>query len=329
MKKLAIFQKEINRTIISYLDEKIIAQQKIDEKAGILTCVIKEFVQMGGKKFRPALFYFTCKDYAKQTDELLLRYAMIFEFIHTFALIHDDIIDHAILRRGNKTIHTKYGIGTAILAANMALMYADELFLEMQNILDEDIKKETHIIFNLFKQELMVGQYLDTIHVPRYETIISLKTSRYSFVRPVEIAFLVSDSSKLLGNECLKILFEMGELFQMKDDYEGLFGKEEKTGKSVTSDVKEGKFTCFVENFLHVANLKEKNRFNSFFGVNHLSNADFTWYLETLKKKGIELKIKNQILSQGRELKHKLDRLKDGNLKELAMELLELMLVFV
>src|SRR3989339_1831649 len=190
MKLLSDFKKQFDKEINIYLDKKIKLAEKIDKKASDLFKIIKEFINNGGKRLRPAIFYYAFLSYASQNSAKVLKLSFIFELFHSFALIHDDIIDNSDLRRGKQTVHKKYNLSTAILAGDLALMLADEIFTEQikgRKIIDLD---------NEFKQELLIGEYLDTVKIDDVDKIMELKTARYSFVKPAMIAFNLNQIDK-------------------------------------------------------------------------------------------------------------------------------------
>ena len=225
-----------------------------------------------------------CKNSAK-----VLKLSFIFELFHSFALIHDDIIDNSDLRRGKQTVHKKYNLSTAILAGDLALMLADEIFSQEIN------KKKIIDLYNEFKQELLIGEYLDTIKIDDINKIMELKTARYSFIKPAVIALNLSIVDKQEIKRWEEVLRETGILFQIKDDLDGMFADEKSLGKPTDSDIKEGKNTLLIEKFLTKSNSKEKEHFYSFFGKQNYKNEDLVWYKKTLIKYKIDDEIKNKI----------------------------------
>ena len=300
MKLLSEFKEKFDREINIYFDEKIKSTKKLDKKATDLYEIIKEFVKNGGKRLRPAIFYYSFSSYFPQNSAKILKLSFVFELFHSFALIHDDIIDNSDLRRGKPTIHKKYDLSTAILAGDLALMLADEIFSQGIN--------EPKIIdlYNEFKQELLVGEYLDTIKINDVDKIMELKTARYTFVKPAMIALHLAKANQKEIDNWEKILRETGILFQMKDDLDGTFADEKSLGKPIDSDLKEGKSTLVVEKFLKKSNNEEKKRFYSFFGKQNYKNEDLVWYKKTLIRYKIDDEIKNKIANESIEIENKL-----------------------
>jgi len=136
---------------------------------------------------------------------------------------------------------------------------------------------------------------------------MDLKTARYSFMKPAMMGFVLADVSREEILKWEKILKEMGILFQIKDDFLGTFGEEKTIGKPVDSDIKEGKKTLIVEEFLNKCSDKEKKRFYSFFGKRQLGQKDFLWFKTLLFKYKVFDELKEQIIKSAKEIEKKLD----------------------
>lgn len=301
MKILLDFKKRFDKEINVYLDKKIKTAEKIDKKGCDLFKIIKELINNGGKRLRPAIFYYAFSSYSSQNSAAVLKLSFIFELFHSFALIHDDIIDNSDLRRGKSTVHKKYNLSMAVLAGDLALMLADELFFQEIN------KLKIIDLYNEFKQELLIGEYLDTVKIDDVNKIMELKTARYSFVKPAIIALSLVQADKKEAKKWEEILREVGILFQIKDDLQGTFANEKTLGKPTDSDIKEGKNTLLIKKFLGKSNDKEKKRFYSFFGKQNLKKENFIWYKKTLIKYKIDDEIKEKIISKLTKIENKLN----------------------
>ena len=304
MKHLPEFKKQFDTALFSYLDLKSKMLKKIDPHGGEMIECIKEFISNGGKRFRPALFYFSFNSFNKKKSIDVLEFSFIFELFHTFALIHDDIIDNAKLRRGNPTVHTKHGREMGILSGDFALTLADELFIDIifSSPISPSIKKQSITLYSQYKQELLIGQYLDSKHLSSLEKIMFLKTAQYSFARPVVLGLLLAGSPNKTIKKWETWMTRAGMVFQLRDDYEGVMGNEEREGKSVISDTEEGKNTLIVELFNKKINKQELERFNSFFGKQNLKTEDFLWYKDKIIEKKIDTEIRSQISNSCKEL---------------------------
>lgn len=327
MRRLDVFKKQFNPSLSSYLDSKIKALNKIDFHGGEMATCIKEFIDYGGKRFRPALFYFAYESFHREKNIDPLKFSFIFELFHAFALIHDDIIDNARMRRGHPTIHIKYGMETGILSGDFAFTLADELFMDIifTSPISQSIRKQSIALYNKYKQELLIGQYLDSKHLGSLEKIMLLKTAQYSFARPVIFGLLLAGSPKKNIKKWETWMTKAGIAFQLRDDFKGIMGDELKEGKSVLSDTEEGKNTHIVELFKKNANKQELERLSSFFGKQGITNEDISWYKDKIIEKKIDVTIKSQVSNSCMELHQELLKTlgPQTNLHILAEEILE------
>ena len=151
MKQLREFQTMFDVRIFEFLKRKKEEFSLIDSETIVFIDILSEFIKNGGKRIRPALFYFATKSYKGNLDDALVQ-SMSFEFFQAFCLIHDDIIDKSELRRGNPTVHTKYGQNTAILVGDMALKIANEKVFSL-DCSNKEIKT-----YNSCKQAALMGE---------------------------------------------------------------------------------------------------------------------------------------------------------------------------
>ncbi|MAQ47857.1 MAG: polyprenyl synthetase [Flavobacteriales bacterium] len=165
------------------------------------------------------------------------------ESLHNFSLIHDDVMDNALIRRGAPTINSKWSNNQAILSGDVLLIHA------YRHLLKSNFSQE---ILNYFTQtaiEICEGQQLDLdlqktkiISLDQYYKMIYLKTGvliRFALTAP---CFLSKKGSQYL-DEMNKLGDSLGILFQIQDDYLDLYGQESKTGKLLGGDVFENKKT--------------------------------------------------------------------------------------
>jgi len=288
MKQLREFQTMFDVRIFEFLKRKKEEFSLIDSETIVFIDILSEFIKNGGKRIRPALFYFATKSYKGNLDDALVQ-SMSFEFFQAFCLIHDDIIDKSELRRGNPTVHTKYGQNTAILVGDMALMIADEIFFSL-DCSDKVIKT-----YNSFKQEVLMGEYLDSIGSKNTQKVMELKTARYTFVRPVELALQLLDIDPNKIDRWKNVLLSIRNSFQLKDDLIGVFGDEKIIGKSSDSDLREGKYTRLIKLFEQEAQSSERVAFNQLFKKSTLSHNDCQMLRKMLENKKVPQQVKQQI----------------------------------
>ena len=179
-------------------------------------------------------------------DDRIVRVAASLELLHTFALVHDDIMDASNERRGTRTVHALHGVPVAVLAGDLALVLAD--FRLIESGFPTEPMSRAMDAYQMMRQEVIAGQYLDvvagsnvTITDAEARRIAVLKSGRYSIEKPLIIgASLAGAPAKVIGS--LSSAGEpLGEAFQFRDDLLGTFGEQRSMGKPVDSDIREGK----------------------------------------------------------------------------------------
>ncbi|GIF47572.1 geranylgeranyl diphosphate synthase type I [Asanoa ferruginea] len=231
--------------------------------ASDLVSSVADLVGAGGKRVRPA---FCISGYlaagGDPDDHRVLRAAVALELLHAAALIHDDIMDAATRRRGVPTVHEKhsashrsggwrgedrrYGEGVAVLAGDLALVYADQFMATAPAMVDA--------LWAELRTELIVGQFVD-VHVaaaaefpvdPDLARWIALsKSGRYTIHRPLEVGAAIAGRPDL-GNAFEAYGAAIGEAFQLRDDIMDAFGDGQVTGKPDGLDLTSHKMTLLL-----------------------------------------------------------------------------------
>jgi len=253
----------------------ILKEKQMDANAVLseMYDILIDFTMRGGKRIRPLLVYFGHRA-VKEPDDLL-DVACAVELVHVFLLIHDDIIDRDVLRRGGPTVNKSYidifneryegdedhfGNSMALLVGDLAYTLAIELLKDHPAIIS---------ILSDSIQKTIAGEALDILseyNVPSETELIDmmrLKTAYYTFYLPMAIGCEMAGGKFL--KELEKISIEIGLAFQIQDDIMDIYS--EKTGKDPVSDVKQGKMTLIYSNALSKANKKDKEFLKSQLGV--------------------------------------------------------------
>jgi geranylgeranyl diphosphate synthase, type I len=205
---------------------------------------IQRLLTAGGKRLRPAFCYWGFRAGGGTHRPEIVRASSALELLHTFALVHDDIMDAAETRRGEPTVHSVAGVDVAILVGDLALVLADAQLVE-SGFNPESIKRcLAH--YSRMRKEVIVGQFLDVNlseqalvdeQVARH--VARMKSGRYSVREPLLIGAALARAEPIVPLERFGEL--VGEAFQLRDDLLGTFGDPSETGKPVDSDIREGK----------------------------------------------------------------------------------------
>ena len=165
---------ELLQTLNQYIDSIV-----FDRKPVSLYEPIKYSLSMGGKRIRPMLMLLTYQLY-KNDPQSILPVASALETYHNYTLLHDDLMDNALLRRGQPTVHKKWNANTAILSGDSMLVFAYKLLAEC----NVDKLKEVLDLFTITALEIGEGQQYDMdfelrndVAESEYIEMIRLKTS--------------------------------------------------------------------------------------------------------------------------------------------------------
>ena len=232
---------------------------------------IEYIMSLGGKRIRPMLVL-TAYSLFKDNADQIVKPALAVEVFHNFTLMHDDIMDEAPLRRGQKTVHERWDSSTAILSGDVMLVRAYDLLLHTS----PDLLPETIKCFNKCAAEVCEGQQIDMnfesrddVHEEEYLEMIRLKTA-------VLLGFSLEFGAILAGAgmEDRRALREFGTLagigFQLKDDLLDVYGDEAKVGKQVGGDIIANKKTYLLIKALEKSDSAQKKELESW-----LNKKDF------------------------------------------------------
>lgn len=222
----------------------------------------KKFVR-GGKKLRGALIQLGY-EIAGGNKRDVLNASTCIEIIHSFLLMHDDIMDLDSLRRGLPTIHlqyeenhrklklakdiTHYGISMGIGLGDLGAYLGTEVILDSK--LDVEKKLKASVYLSKLLQRVVYGQGLDVTYeqmkgITEYDVLqVHLhKTSVYTVAGPLKIGAMLGGLSNVQIKDIERFGEPVGIAFQLRDDELGLFSDEKTLGKPIGSDIREGKNT--------------------------------------------------------------------------------------
>lgn len=219
-------------------------------------------VLLGGKRIRPIIMYILADIY-KKDYKLIEKEAVAIELLHAYSLVHDDLpcMDNDDYRRGNLTLHRKYGEANAVLIGD-ALLTLSFYVLASSNYSN----KNSIMILSYYSghKSMILGQYLDMFYSNRkidYANLMEIHINKTAMLlmAAVEIASislkLDQEARKLLR----KYMFYLGLAYQVQDDILEVKGSFEKIGKLNTDE--RNKKQTFVSLFGLEESEKMRNKF--------------------------------------------------------------------
>jgi octaprenyl-diphosphate synthase len=208
---------------------------------GMVPEIVRYVVQAGGKRLRPALVVLSAQLGGSNSDDMITIGAAS-ELIHLSTLIHDDIVDRAVLRHQKPTAAVEFGDEVAILLGDYLYVEGFMLLAGLHDPLLVDLfaratrtvcQGEINQVRRRFQLDLSLSEYL---------TFIDNKTATLmsaSMRGGARLARLSTDQCTALGHYG----WNLGMAFQIIDDTLDLVGDEEVTGKTLRTDLANGKLT--------------------------------------------------------------------------------------
>lgn len=298
--------KEINEAIKAYLQGE---PPKLYQ-------AMQHLPMAGGKRLRPILAIISCEAVGEDGKKAI-PFGVALELIHTFTLVHDDIMDRDEERRGIPSVHKKFGEATAILAG-------DALFAKAFEVASEIKENVSILVKNIatMAREICEGQQMDMSFEEMEEVseedflkMIEKKTAKM-FEHAAYGGAIIGGGS---DEETLALRSygrNLGMAFQIWDDYIDIMGK--KIGKPIGSDIREGKKTLM---FIHAQKTPYKEKLAKLYGKKEATEEEINSVIEIFKEAGSLDYAKNKAFAFANEAKKCLDKLKESKAKEELMKL--------
>jgi geranylgeranyl diphosphate synthase type I len=260
---------DVDRLLATFVAERCADLDGCDPLASELTSGVSAMLAAGGKRLRPAFVHWGFRA-AGATDPTpaSTAAAAAVELLHTFAIIHDDVMDGAVTRRRRPAVHVelgrlrhgelpprlaaRFGESAAVLAGDLAFAWAHEMLGSIDEVAPAHATSRIRRVFSTLCAEAVVGQYMD-VRLARAEardvqarTIAVLKSGRYTVTRPLELGAAVGGADDDTVDTLRRYGDAVGVAFQLRDDVLGVFGDDDVTGKSVLDDLRDGKASLLL-----------------------------------------------------------------------------------
>ncbi|WP_338625447.1 polyprenyl synthetase family protein [Selenomonas sp. TAMA-11512] len=227
-KDLEMLEEELLRAVVSPVDR--------------ITEIGTHLVKAGGKRLRPALYLLAARSGREFSMERAMPLAVAIELIHMASLVHDDVLDHADLRRGKETANARWGNQQAILSGDYLFARAFSL------VAGAGYGDRISMILSNLIMDLSVGEIIQNMELYKVETIeayderIAKKTANF-LADCCEMGGIVAghDEETLCGLRTYGK--KIGMAFQLTDDLLDVLGDAKDIGKPAGHDIAEGIIT--------------------------------------------------------------------------------------
>ena len=193
-----------------------------------------------GKRIRPALVFFA--GWSDETPSDLVRVAAVVELVHLATLVHDDIMDEAAVRRGRPTAARKYGPAAAVLLGDA--LFAHALYLAARFPTTEVCAAVSESTRRVCAGEIVQTLRRRSTAITRadYDRVIDLKTAEL-FRVSCELGARFGGYSAAFAEDAARFGRHLGIAYQIYDDLADFFGREQRIGKTLGTDLASGKLT--------------------------------------------------------------------------------------
>jgi geranylgeranyl diphosphate synthase type II len=261
-----------------------------------LYALLASYLSRTGKGIRPALCLATCGAFGGDPS-VARASATALEMLHNAFLVHDDIEDESVLRRGLPTMHAEYGVPLAVNAGDMLTALSVRILRENLLTLGLPLTWRVYDEFEHMMQESLEGQAMELGWVrdnrcdltqADYLRMVLKKTCWYSFIHPCRIGALIATKGHIDLDRFNRFGTYLGTAFQIQDDLLNLTGDERLYGKEIGGDLLEGKRTLMLIHLLRKLNLREAGRVASYLGKRRADRSveETQWILELMRSRG-------------------------------------------
>lgn len=224
------------------VNEEII--KRMQSPVALIPQLASHIVAAGGKRLRPMLTLASA-ELCGYTGKRHITLATCVEFIHTATLLHDDVVDESELRRGRDTANAIFGNSASVLVGDFLFSRSFELMVEDGSLKVLGIlSRASSVIAEGEVLQLMTTNDTETGET-HYLQVIESKTAQL-FAAACQIGAVVADRPKVEEDALEAFGMNLGVVFQLIDDVLDYQADQEKLGKTVGDDFREGKITLPV-----------------------------------------------------------------------------------
>ena len=315
---LGFYSGDITKTIEAELST--IVPENLAEASVYLT-------RAGGKMLRPALTLITAEAVGGNRQPALKSAAAI-ELIHTFSLIHDDIMDQDDMRRGMPSVHKVWGDDVAILAGDTLFSKAFEIIIGTEGTTSEQNNKSLATVADACVK-ICEGQASDMGFEDRFD-VTEDEYMEMIFKKTGALIAAATKVGAIMGgasDEVIDAMYEYGRLiglaFQIQDDYLDIAADEETLGKPIGSDIGKGKMTIIAIKGLASV---EDDRLLEILKAEENSQDEIDEAIEILTNCGAIEYARNLALESVDQAKEVLEILPDSSSKQVLVDIADFVL---
>ena len=300
------------------LVDKLILE-RIESKAELISNLAKYIMATGGKRLRPLLALASAR-LCGYTGKEHCSIAAGIEFLHTATLLHDDVVDGGVLRRGKLCANVVFGNKASVLVGDFLFSRAFDLLIQGSSVRVLGILAETASI--IAEGEILQLEASNSIDITeeKYLKIIQSKTAEL-FSATCQIGAIVSEATKEQEEALREYGLNLGIAFQIADDTLDYEAEQGTFGKEIGHDFMEGKITLPIILAVRQSSDLEIQSWQELFSKEERSEKDLAKALGLLRKYGAADACLEYAQRYGDKAKHALSIFKASPLKEALIKI--------
>ncbi|MCL1883700.1 MAG: 4-hydroxy-3-methylbut-2-enyl diphosphate reductase [Defluviitaleaceae bacterium] len=306
---------EQSKTEIDMVCDSILDEESEARKNHVIKEAINDLINQNknGKRVRGAMIklgYAVAKD--SMIPQSIIQIAAAYEIFQTAILIHDDVLDKSVTRRGKPTIHAvqedaHFGISRAICIGDYALFLSNKILASSG--LESEILVKVIEFFSKIQLRTLEGEIVD-VSLPYFpinivqdydeymRTVLEIyeyKTAWYTLAGPFMLGAICGGASEELLDALREIALPLGIAFQIKDDLLGIYASEKVLGKPALSDIIEKKQTILYGYALKHASPEQNAHLEKIYGNPKANEDDLKVIRDIFEKTGAKSYAESEI----------------------------------
>jgi geranylgeranyl diphosphate synthase type II len=257
---------------------------------------VRDYPGRGGKAIRPGLCLATCVAFGGTIDEALPS-AVAIELLHNAFLVHDDIEDASLLRRGRPTLHEGHGVPLALNAGDALFVLSGAALTTNRRVLGGRMAAAVAEEFTTMARHTVSGQATELgwrrdgvvdLTPEDYLDLIMRKTCWYTTVHPLRVGALIGAWGRADLDALVRFGAYLGAAFQIQDDLLNLEGDPAAYGKEIAGDIWEGKRSLMLIRTQERATPRERARLRRMLAQSRgdRRETDAHWVRRTMDRYG-------------------------------------------
>ncbi len=259
---------ESNKRAVDEYVLRLLPERHETKEVRLLYSMMRDYPLRPSKGLRPSMCILTCQALGGHLEDALATAAAL-ELFQNWILIHDDVEDCSLMRRGQPVLHLKYSVPLSINAGDALHGRTWGAVLDNERLLGVEKTLLLAKEFRRMTDETTEGQHIELswIHQNKwdlkeedYYALVRKKTAWYTCVSPCRMGAVIANADKKIIKDLIPFGLDLGVAFQITDDLLNLVGDEKKYGKELGGDIAEGKRTLMLIRLLNTCSPEDRVR---------------------------------------------------------------------